>query len=210
MTGQGLNDYVFEKLDEYSTPNITPLRMSDFMTKAYDTYFDVNFPKYEEDEWVRQAFAPLKRTINPPALLVINQTLVDQFRWMTGLVGWFKNPCGDEIKPRNIRPVKDATVGTVLTDSFAKPDNVYPRYQITNNGAATILQILADSAPDKIDFYYLKRPNKIDLVNAPNAILELEDFYMKKVGDLCVTQIMATFSDPRLAAQGEVMSLEKQ
>lgn len=210
MTGQGLNDYVFEKLDEYTTPNITPLRMSDFLNKAYDTYFDVNFPKYEEDEWVRQAFVPLKRTLNPIPALVINQTLVDQFRWMTGLVGWFKNPCGNEIKPRNIRPVKDATIGTVLTDSFAQPDNVYPRYQITNNGSATILQILADTAPTKIDFYYLKKPNKIDLVGVPTAVLELEDFYMKKVGDLCVTQIMATFGDPRFATQGEVMSLEKQ
>src|SRR6185295_6477900 len=209
MTARELSDYVNQRLDEFSTPNITDLRMSSYLNKAYDVFLDNNLPKYQDDEWVRQAMVPLQRLLPIAGSAQIYQSAIADSRWMTGSMGVFTNPCGGKVERRVIRPFKDDTKNTVLSDSFAHPTNIYPRYELRNNGTSNIIDIFSDTVANSFEMEYIKIPTKIDLVTSPNATLELTEFYMKKVGDIAVFQIMGVNEDPRFNTQTAVMSAER-
>lgn len=60
-------------------------------------------------------------------------------------------------------------------DPFNKPSNEYPFWETDVVSNVSGISILSDSAPSAVTFYYIKRPTDIDVLNAPNATVELAD-----------------------------------
>lgn len=198
MTAIEVYNFINKEIDEFDSPDINLDEGNHFINQALEDFFDKNLSNYEKDEWTRRAFLPLRVAVIPPAATTIDTSVYTNFAICVKLTGVFSYNGRNISVP--IRPMSDDTLDNTLLDPFAKPSNKSPKYQTSSSNGVNTITIYSDTAPTALSMAYIRHYNQVNLITAPNAVMDFDPFLThKKIGKLAVPNSLKTYEDPRFS-----------
>lgn len=191
MTFGQMQALFWQRIDQAGSPDFTPTETDRLLNWAYDVWYLINRPKFDESQ---RDTVNMTHLIRPFTFLnVLEITVVGvgadipNYRDLATLgAGYNVTDCNGVVTTKfiNVVPRSLSEVDTNRNDPFNKPTNAYPQYEQTHNGTYRLIRVHATTNPIALQGTYFKELQTIDAVGSPNTEFESQDYIARQVIDI--------------------------